>query len=116
MPNPIGPTGQSAWPFELLAEPPPRSAPASAVGASRTASNSRPRTTRVRVRCAVVLSPGQLPRVEPRGAVRAATPCSEQPAVLRAARRGAAQPRLRGARPGAAPPGGQHAEPLVCLL
>ena len=23
MPNPIGPTGQSAWPFELLAEPPP---------------------------------------------------------------------------------------------
>src|SRR5664280_2005846 len=23
MPNPIGPTGQSAWPFELVAEPPP---------------------------------------------------------------------------------------------
>ena len=23
MPNAIGPTGQSAWPFELLAEPPP---------------------------------------------------------------------------------------------
>src|SRR5664279_1311412 len=65
------------------------------------------RAGRVRVRCAVVRSPGPLPRVEPRGAVRAAAPCRAQPAVLRAARRGAAQPRLRGARPGAAPPGGR---------
>src|SRR5450759_3581198 len=54
-------------------------------------------------RGAVVRSPGPLPRVEPGGAVRAAGPCRAQPAVLRAARRGAAQPRLRGARPGAAP-------------
>src|SRR5664279_2839993 len=65
------------------------------------------RAGRVRVRCAVVRSPGPLPRVEPRGAVRAAAPCRAQPAVLRTARRGAAQPRLRGALPGAAPPGGR---------
>src|SRR5674536_297542 len=47
------------------------------------------RAGRVRVRSAVVRSPGPLPRVEPGDAVRAAAPCRAQPAVLHAARRGA---------------------------